>query len=238
MWSLSYLCLFLAVLLTSASNTLLLNFDDVPTKSGLGNLSNPYHHLAFSAYNVFAPADPALKDIIPVDDHNCAVSSPNALIGSRDKPNPEHASKGAYFYIGNPSAMTEEGVRPYFTLKTFYVKPINTPESTGTNITVKGYKGNDTEPSLSWHVHFPSDYHLPFFVKIQEDSGDVWEELYGVEITADFGEDELDWEFCLDDLEVEFFGSENETGESMVQEGERRGAGQDVLAEDMQTWEL
>ncbi|KAL8697758.1 MAG: hypothetical protein Q9201_006945, partial [Fulgogasparrea decipioides] len=200
-----------------------------------GKLPNPYQHLAFSAYNVFAPANPAFRYIIPEYDRNCAVSSPNALIGSRDKPNPEYASMGAYFYIANASAMTEQGLQPYFTIKTFNVKPINTPESSGTTITVKGYKGNHTEPSLNWRVDFPSGYHLPFLVRLQKYSGYVWEKLYGVEITADFGEDELDWEFCLDDLEVEFFGSGNETGESMVKNDERRGAGQVFLAENIPT---
>ena len=38
-----------------------------------------------------------------------------------------------------------------------------------------------------------------------EFSGETWSELYGVEILADFGEQRLDWEFCIDNLEVMFF---------------------------------
>lgn len=42
-------------------------------------------------------------------------------------------------------------------------------------------------------------------VKIQEFSKVEWSQLYGVEILADYGEDLLDWEFCVDDLELQFF---------------------------------
>lgn len=73
-------------------------------------------------------------------------------------------------------------------------------------IFVKGYRGTGNESNpLEWHVYFPAGYHLPFMVKIAEFSGEEWNELYGVEILADFGKQALDWEFCIDDLEIMFF---------------------------------
>ena len=71
---------------------------------------------------------------------------------------------------------------------------------------VKGYSATRNESSpLEWHVDFPVGYHQPLKAKMAEYSGEEWNELYGVEITADFGEDALDWEFCIDDLEIMFF---------------------------------
>ena len=40
---------------------------------------------------------------------------------------------------------------------------------------------------------------------MQEYSRQAWNKLYKVEFFADFGTDALDWEFCIDDLEVQFF---------------------------------
>ncbi len=82
-------------------------------------------------------------------------------------------------------------------------------------ITVYGYSHarNESDPFM-WHIDFPAGYHLPLLVKMQEFSGEDWSQLHGVEILADFGEQALDWEFCLDDLEVQFFksnGTSNDT---------------------------
>ena len=185
---------------------LLLQFDDVPTVKGLGNIPSPYFHLSFSRYNVLTPRDPAFKGKIPEDDLNCAVSAPNALIGSRYQSDSLIRSKvpeGAYFEIANASSLTEDGLYPYFTLLSFYVKPLAAPSS-GTWITVNGYSHVRQDP-LTWSVYFESDYHEPLLVKIEQFSRQEWDKLYGVEILADYGEDKLDWEFCLDDLQLQFF---------------------------------
>ena len=75
-------------------------------------------------------------------------------------------------------------------------------------ITVTGYSYGRDEP-LHWHVDFPAGYHLPFLVKMREYSRDRWEYLYAVEVLAELSVDKLDWEFCMDDLEVQF---QNYTG--------------------------
>ena len=162
-------------------------------------MPSPYRHLSFSSYSVLTPRDPALDGIISEQDLNCAISSPNALIGSRPR---EHA-EGAYFDIANATSMVQEGLQPYFTLKSFYIKPMDAP-APGTKVSVKGYTALK-EPYI-WHVDFPSGYHLPFLVKVEEYSGREWTEVYKVEIVADFGYHDLDWEFCIDDLELQFFG--------------------------------
>ena len=98
--------------------------------------------------------------------------------------------------------MANHGLAPYFSLRAFYVKPMDAPPP-GTTISLKGYSKARPAP-FTWHVDFISEYHLPFLVKLQEFSHETWSELYKVEFFADYGEDKLDWEFCIDDLEVQF----------------------------------
>ena len=162
--------------------------------------------MSFSNYNVLKPRDPSLEGKITENDLNCAVSSPNALIGSKyttDRVDQLETTLGAYFKVANASALLEEGLSPYFALISFYVKALDSPPG-NTSITVNGYI-HGSDDVLSWHVEFPSEYHLPFLVQIQKYSGKSWDHLEGVEILANYGEDALDWEFCLDDLELQFF---------------------------------
>ena len=58
-------------------------------------------------------------------------------------------------------------------------------------------------------------------MKIAEFSGEDWNELYGVEILADFGEQALDWEFCIDDLEIMFFQRVQDRGVRVVSNHEQ-----------------
>jgi len=198
-----------------------LQFDNISTTSGLGSIPPVYHHLSFSKYSVLTPHDPNLKDRISPHDLNCAVSAPNALIGSRTSSSGTsssnssgHSLEGAYFSIANSTSMLEKELQPYFTLLSFSIKPMDAPLP-GTTITVYGYShARNKSAPFTWHVDFPAGYHLPLLVKMQEYSGEDWDQLNGVEILADFGEQALDWEFCLDDLEVHFFksnGTSNDT---------------------------
>ena len=100
--------------------------------------------------------------------------------------------------------MLQSGLQPYFTLLGFTFKPMDAPQP-GTTLFVKGYSHarNESDP-FAWQVYFPAGYHLPFQVRMPEFSGETWSALYGVEILADFGEQALDWEFCIDDLEIMF----------------------------------
>ena len=185
---------------TAAANETLITFDDIKLNAGIGDVPFPYHHLRFSSYSAFKPHDPVFKGVISEHDLNCATSFPNALLGSR----PSENAGGAYFEIANATNMKEQAhLYPYFTLSSFFIKPMDAP-APGTTIYVKGYSKKEEQP-LVWHVDFPSGYHLPFQVKLQEYSGEAWDELYKVEILADFGYDALDWEFCIDDLVVQYF---------------------------------
>ena len=110
----------------------------------------------------------------------------------------------ASFRVANASSMAEDGLYPYFTLLSLQVKPMDAPPP-GTTITFKGYSHEHDDADFQWHVDFISGYHLPLLVKMQEFSGEAWDKLIMVDVTADFGKGALDWEFCLDDLELQFF---------------------------------
>ena len=68
---------------------------------------------------------------------------------------------------------------------------------------VRGYPGGGGGV-LDWEVEFPAGYHLPFKVEMERHSREVWELLERVEMWAAYGQGGLDWEFCVDDLEVGF----------------------------------
>ena len=162
------------------------------------------------------PKDPDLDGKISSNDLNCAVSSPNALIGSRSSSygisSSYSKSHVPYFSVADSTFMTGAGLQPYFTLLSFNVKPLDAPPPwTTINVTGHSYTRRKSDPFV-WSVDFPTGFHLPLLVKMQEYSGKAWDQLYRVEIVADFGEQHLDWEFCLDDLEVQFFKSNDTKG--------------------------
>lgn len=90
----------------------------------------------------------------------------------------------------------------------------------------------EEEPALQWHVDFPAGYHLPFLVRMAEYSGQQWDGLRAVEMVAEYGVQKLDWELCLDDLEVVFEGEGEVEGRGEGEgAGGRRDGGQAVLAD-------
>lgn len=128
--------------------------------------------------------------------------------------------------------MKEEALEPWFTLIGCWIKPTDAPEP-GTTIRLRGYKAGEEKvegeteetEALEWEVEFPSGFHDMFEVRIEEFSGMKWERLRRVEIVADFGYEPLDWEFCVDDLVLQFFElekkeQEEEGGATMVGEQE------------------
>lgn len=60
----------------------------------------------------------------------------------------------------------------------------------------------------TFNVTFPSGYHLPLRVNLSDFTGKRWDQLVSVQMWVEFGYDSLDWEFCVDDIEVEFGGGE------------------------------
>ena len=182
----------------------LLQFDELVTVKGIGDVPVPYFHLSFSSYNVFAPTDSAWDGRISENDRNCAVSAPNALIGSRGNVYDPNKAHGAYFEIANVTATIEDSLNPYFSLSKFKIKPLDgPPEPTTTLVTVIGYKYGSNQ-TVRWEAKFDQGYHIPLSVDLEKFGRDNWDNLSGVEILADYGVDALDWEFCLDDLELQF----------------------------------
>ncbi|KAI9803077.1 MAG: hypothetical protein M1833_001147 [Piccolia ochrophora] len=191
-------------------NDTVIAFDEITTSKGLANISSPYHHLVFSSgFSIIAPNDKALDDTISPNDRNCAVSRPNALIGSRYHPGNESDESAPFLKIHSTE---NDELSPYFDLLSFYIKPLDAPEP-GTSIYLHGYSVAQDRPNPDWSVSFPAGYHEPLLVTA-EMLGHGWDKLEKVAIWAIYGkEDDLDWEFCVDDLRVQRYGNSKRDGE-------------------------
>lgn len=156
-------------------------FDDLDIpKEGLTFPPTPYHGLTFAYFSAFDPKAPGLAGLIHPLDVNCAVSAPNALLGSRLYEDGPVAS----FEVPNTSSTVDGQVTRTFALQKLMIKPMFAPEP-GTNLTIRGVR--DDDETLSWSVWFPSGFYDMFEVRIEEFSRAKWDGLRKVEIFADFG---------------------------------------------------
>lgn len=186
----------------------LVQFDELSTdSSGFGYVPDAYHHLNFDGLYPFDPHADALKGKISKYDLNCAVSAPNALYGARFengttrlmRQHSETHDDVPGIHIDARSAAVF-GLQPYFTLHSLKIKPLDIPLS-HTTLYLRGYT---SEQVLHWQVDFPLGFHNMLHVKMEEFSKRKWQELERLEIFANLHYDGGDWEFCLDDMEIEF----------------------------------
>ncbi|EXJ83163.1 hypothetical protein A1O1_06782 [Capronia coronata CBS 617.96] len=179
-----------------------LSFDDIKTLDGFGDIPAPYHNLTFEGFYAFDPSDPALEGKISPQDVNCAASKPNALYGTRDN-----------FELKLVEPERKPSLQPSnsndtFTIHRLKLKPLNMPLGAA-KVNLQGVRrcsdGSDGEEVLDWSVDFPAGYHYALDVPVKEFSGKVWDKLETLYMWADFHYNglELDWEFCVDDMEVE-----------------------------------
>lgn len=206
--------------LTNQNLNCTLDFDDLPTSGGFGNTPRPYHHLSFNLFNPFDPHDSHFKGRISPNDLNCAVSLPIALYGARistdvegDRREVSRSMKPTL--MTNVTSLHDAGLAPFFTLHSLKIKPLDIPFSY-TTLSIRGYRHWTGGQRLEWHVEFPQGYHDVLHVKFEDFTKQLWDKLEMVEIYADFGWDDSDWEFCLDDIEVEFSKLESEHYEDQV----------------------
>ena len=166
-------------------------FDDIPTRDGFASVPAGYHNLTFDNFFAFKPTDPSLEGVISVTDLNCAVSKPNALYGSK---------------VGIESP----AIQPYdesqtFTVNSLKIKPLDLPVGI-VRINLHGSPANSSESLLLWNVDFPAGFHDMLHVQLEEFSKVSWTGLIKLEIWAEFYYTDVemdDWEFCIDDLDVE-----------------------------------
>lgn len=170
-----------------------MQFDDISTTEGWGNIPSDYSHLEFNGFLAMKPDDPELEGLISEFDLNCAVSSPNAIYGTRYNHNPPTVPEIRLAKSSNFSS---------FALASLKIKPLDMPPFSHTKLTLRA--SGAEMPPLEWSVDFPNGFHDMFTVKIEEFSGEDWSGLQSLQITADFvnGGRYMDWEFCFDDLEI------------------------------------
>jgi hypothetical protein len=149
--------------------------------------------LDFEGFLAFKPNASSLTDIISKHDLNCAVSSPNAVYGTRHNSKPPSIPD---------ITLAEHSGFSSFTLLSVRIKALNMPPLGYTKVALRGVR--QTGLPLDWSVDFPHGFHDMLHVKIEEFSGTSWSGLQSLSITADFVNEGsyMDWEYCLDDLEV------------------------------------
>ena len=180
-------------------------FDDIETENGWGEVTTNYSFLDFDGLLAFKPTDPELDGLISGKDLNCATSSPNALYGTRyiyDSGTEKKATKLPYIAL-SPAANASAGEPTSFQLRTLKIKPLDMPFAY-TTLSVRGHRPK--KETLEWAVDFPAGFHEMLHLHIEAFSGHSWSGLNKLELWADFhnGDMVLDWEFCLDDVELEF----------------------------------
>ncbi|KIW13935.1 hypothetical protein PV08_06716 [Exophiala spinifera] len=180
-------------------------FDDIKTTDAFGNISTPYNGLIFDGFYAFDPSDAGLKGIIWPGDTNCAVSKPNALYGTRDNFKLLNSRTLGDKHIPSGSerkpSFRHTHDKGTFTVHGLKIKPLDLPLGF---VTVH-LQGTRPDATLAWEVDFPAGYHDVLDVRLQEFSGRVWHGLERLEIWADFHYNglDMDWEFCVDDIDVE-----------------------------------
>lgn len=157
-----------------------------------------YSFLDFTDFYILRPSAPELKDRISEHDLNCAVSTPNALYGARPLP----LERLPTIQLNSSSREREEGPGS-FTLHSLNVKPLDMPLGS-VKVSMRGVRHDNT--TLLWDVDFPAGFHDPLAVDIASFSRVTWDKLEKIEISADFHYERttLDWEFCVDDIEISF----------------------------------
>jgi hypothetical protein len=166
-------------------------FDDIETRNGFADVPTGYHGLTFNDLFAFQPTHPNLEKTISLNDLNCAVSKPNALYGS--KVNKE-----------SPSIQAHDPSRK-FTVHSLKIKPLDLPVGFVT-INLRAFPSNSSEDTLIWNVDFPAGFHDVLVVRIEEFSKARWAGLTKLEMWATFYFNNVemdDWEFCVDDLDIE-----------------------------------
>jgi hypothetical protein len=159
-----------------------------------------YSALHYGGFFAFSPSDPKLDGLISHHDINCAVSQPNALYGTRynfDQPDL------LPFFAVNGTGVATAGRPTAFTFVALAIKPLDMPFAF-TTVSLKGYKASNE--TVAWSVDFPAGFHDVLNVTMKTFSSSDWHHLTKMEVWADFhnGDETLDWEFCLDNLEVTF----------------------------------
>lgn len=64
---------------------------------------------------------------------------------------------------------------------------------------------------MRWNVTFPAGFHDMLYVELQAFTGEQWQMLESLKIWAEFENagTSMDWEFCIDDMEIEFPSDED-----------------------------
>jgi hypothetical protein len=125
----------------------------------------------------------------------------------------------------NTTATRLKGVDAFFNLHSISVKPIAMPTDSDpiiANVTIRGWHADSesADDPLVFGVQWTSGYTAPLLIDLDSKhfSEYKWQALRWLDFAVDFGPDQLDWEFCLDDLLVGFAQRDQGTGEDSTEQ--------------------
>jgi hypothetical protein len=187
----------------SHSENITLNFDDLPTRHGFGNITS-YHHLDFSSFTLINTSTAASAGNISHADTSCSTSSHNALIAHKSK-TPSLWPRIAL----DPLAHYLPGQAPFFSLHGMSMKAMNASNLI-VCILIQAY-GVDEQKSVRTidGLSVCSRSAPGGYVDITGVFPGWGRAVNMVEISAEAlmgtGEEQkwVDWPFCVDDLTVE-----------------------------------
>jgi hypothetical protein len=181
-------------------------FDDVPTDAGTGTGTiSTYSYMNFTSFTVVNTLTAASLGSISVYDTDCASSQPNALFSARTRDGHKARSR----WVADTTKLHSAGLSGFFNLNGPFFKPLGeVPRGLILGIIAWEIRDSEAHNVYNTWVAFTEGgqqdmqyYDLTMF-------GGSWGKtvnMFEVVIRAPGEEQkEVDWNFCLDDLDVEF----------------------------------
>ncbi|KAL2814009.1 hypothetical protein BJX63DRAFT_207231 [Aspergillus granulosus] len=180
-----------------------LDFDDVPTNAGTGTGTiSTYSYLNISSFTCVDSLTAASLGSISIHDIDCASSQPNALFSASDR----DGRKVRPRWVSDPTKLHAAGLSAFFNLNGLSIKPLGKVPR-GLTLEVIAWEIRDSRPQNvynTWIAYTKEGYqsmeHYDFTM-----FGTSWGRMVNmVEIYARVADQQGEWAFCLDDLDIEF----------------------------------
>jgi hypothetical protein len=157
-------------------------------------VSNISHYANFniSGFQIFDPVLSSKEGLFPIQDTDCATSSPNALLGYRTTTGPW------------PRLMLNPGNQSYFHLQSISLKALGYVPK-GLVVSLNGFEVTDGRivTAYSAFLMYLREGYQKVLVFDFAKFGWWPERINALEFWAEF-EGKKDWQFCVDDLNVVF----------------------------------
>ena len=165
-------------------------FDDLHVEKGVTEIGS-YSNLTFTKFVVMNTTS------APAEDQDCATSRPNALLAGS-------GLQGSRARFSTEDALTNTDHGQTFNFNAYSLKPTGRPAGDVTVSIVGWYIRNNTPVKVNTLYMFFSDKETYPVSKINLTAWDwAMKGINVLEISA-VRDDQQNWPFCMDDIEIEF----------------------------------